>query len=451
MRLIEIAHLDRFSRLWIWIDGTVWLKFPSMEKSLGLNTDLYELTMAQSYLEHGKRGRAVFSLFVRKLPPNRNFLVSCGLETLLERIERFRFSEEEIEYLRGLRLFSEDFLDYLRSYRFSGNIYALPEGRVFFQNEPLIQIEGELPQVQLLETLVINTMHLQVVVASKAVRSVIAAGDRVLIDFGFRRAHGLEAGLYAARASYVAGFGGTSNLEAGRRFGLPVLGTMAHSFIMVFGSEEEAFEAFAESFPDRTVFLLDTYDTIEAARKVVELAKKGIKAVGVRLDSGDMVELSKRVREILDEGGLKETKIFVSGGVEEERIRDWLGRGAPIDAFGVGTKFITSSDAPYLDMAYKLVEYEGKPKVKKSPGKETFPYKRQVIRHYKDAKMDYDEVVPYEKAREGLIELVVEKGKRLKSLPSLERIRETLRRELEDLPEGLKSITDGREYRVLVR
>ena len=421
------------------------------ENLLGLATDLYELTMAQSYLEHGKIGNAVFSLFVRKLPEKRNFLVSCGLEILLEHLERFRFSDRELKYLKSLKIFSDSFLDYLREYEFKGKVYAIPEGRVFFQNEPVIQIEGSLPEVQILETLVINVIHFQVVVASKAVRSYLVAKGKPLVDFGFRRAHTVEGGIYAARASYIAGFEGSSNLEAGLRFGIPVFGTMAHSYVMIFDSEEEAFKSFAESFPDRTIFLLDTYDTLKAAKKVVKLAKEGVKAVGVRLDSGDIKELSVKVRKILDEAGLRDTKIFVSGGVDETKIKEWLMENAPIDAFGVGTKFITSADAPYLDMAYKLVEYEGKPKVKKSPGKVTFPFKRQVLRHYEGGVMSYDETLRYEDTDRGLVELVLENQTLKKELPSLKDIRNTLKDELETLPEGLKSIDEKEEYKVLVR
>ena len=421
-------------------------------ENLGLCTDLYELTMAQSYLEHGKTGRAVFSLFVRKLPENRNFLVSCGLETLIERLEHFRFGDEELKYLKSLGKFSEEFLDYLREYEFRGDLYAVPEGRVVFQNEPLVQIEGSLPEVQILETLVINTVHLQTVIASKAVRSFLVSGGRSLVDFGFRRAHGLEAGVYAARASYIAGFAGTSNLEAGRRFGIPVFGTVAHSYVMIFDSEEEAFRAFAKSFPQNAVFLLDTYDTLEAARKVVELAKEGVPVVGVRLDSGDIEKLSREVRRLLDEGGLRDVRVIVSGGVDEYRIEEWLSKGCPIDAFGVGTKFITSADAPYLDMAYKLVEYEGKPKFKTSPGKATFPYKRQILRFYSGSLMDHDEVVRYgeEHGGERLVEKVVEGGTLKIKLPKLEEIRERLMEDIERLPPGLKTLK-RHDYRVIIK
>ena len=420
--------------------------------SLGLCTDLYELTMAQSYLEHGKTGKAVFSLFVRKLPESRNFLVSCGLETLLEALEKFRFSDRELKYLRSLGRFKDDFLEYLSGYEFRSDLYAVPEGRIVFENEPLVQVEGPLPEVQIVETLVINVIHFQTLIASKAVRSYLVAGGRSLVDFGFRRAHGLEAGIYSARASYIAGFDGTSNLEAGARWNIPVFGTVAHSYIMIFDREEDAFRAFASSFPENSVFLLDTYDTLEAAKKTVQLAKEGVPVVGVRLDSGDIPHLAREVRRILDEGGLQDVKIIVSGGIDEFRINEWVKDGVPIDAFGVGTKFITSADAPYLDIAYKLVEYEGKPKIKTSPGKATFPYRRQIFRRYSGELMAEDIVTRHDHSEEGepLVEKVLEGGRAIIDLPSLGKIREKLSEDIRRLPPLLRDLRKG-SYRVIIK
>ena len=420
--------------------------------NLGLCTDLYELTMAQSYLYEGKTGKAVFSLFVRKLPERRNFLISAGLETLLKRIENFKFGDEEIKYLKSLGIFKDDFLDYLREFEFDGSIYAIPEGRIVFQNEPIVQVEASIPKAQLLETMVINTVQFETMIASKAVRSYLVAKGKKLVDFGFRRAHGLEAGILAARASFIAGFDGTSNVEAGRRFGIPVIGTMAHSYVMIFEKEEDAFMAFARIYPNNAVFLVDTYDTIEAVKKVVKLAKEGVPAVGIRIDSGDIVKLTKEARKILDENGLNNVRIIVSGGVDEYKIREWLEKGAPIDGFGVGTKFITSADAPYFDIAYKLVEYEGKPKYKLSPGKRTFPYKRQVYRYYKEEKMAYDETIKWDEKREGepLVKLYVENGKLKEKLPSLEEIKEIVMEELDKLPEAFKDIERHCEYEVKI-
>ncbi|MFN3976178.1 MAG: nicotinate phosphoribosyltransferase [Aquificaceae bacterium] len=413
-----------------------------------LFTDLYELTMAQAYFEAGKTGNAVFSLFVRKLPERRNFLVSCGLEPLLEALSEFSFGDEELKYLKSLGIFKDWFLDYLKEYRFRSNLYAIGEGRIIFQNEPIVQLEGPLPDVQILETIVINLIHYNTLVASKSARCYIAAKGKALVDFGLRRAHGLDAGLYAARASYIAGFSGTSNLFAGMKYSIPVFGTMAHSFVMVFEEEEEAFRAFAKTFPDRTILLIDTYDTLEGAKKAAKLMKEGIKVVGVRIDSGDIEELSKGVRKVFDGEGFKDVKILVSGGVDEMDIYEWLSRSAPIDAFGVGTKLLTSSDAPYLDIAYKLVEYEGKPKFKLSPGKATFPFKRQVIRHYQDSYMAYDEVIPYREG--GLVELVCKEGNLIKRLPSLKEIRELFMEELSQLPPSLLSLDKRAEYKVEV-
>ncbi|QID33744.1 nicotinate phosphoribosyltransferase [Pampinifervens florentissimum] len=417
--------------------------------SKALFTDLYELTMAQAYLEANKVGRAVFSLFVRKLPKNRNFLVSCGLEPLIEALGEFRFGDKELRYLKSLNMFKDWFLDYLEQYQFRGNLYAIREGMIVFQNEPLVQIEGSLPEVQILETLVINIVHYNTLIASKSARCYLVSKDRALVDFGLRRAHGLDAGLYGARACYITGFAGTSNLYAGRKYGIPVFGTMAHSFVMVFEEEEEAFKAFARSFPDRTVFLIDTYDTFEGAKKALKLMREGIKVVGVRIDSGDLLEECIRVKDLFQREGFEDIKIVVSGGLDEEDLHRLLSGGAPVDIFGVGTKVLTSADAPYLDIAYKLVEYEGKPKFKLSPGKQTFPYKRQVIRHYEDGLMCYDEVIPYREG--GLVEVVYKEGSLIRPLPSLKEIRETFLDELSKMPAWLKSLNKEKDYNVLLK
>jgi len=412
-----------------------------MERA-ALITDLYELTMAQSYLEHGKTGKAVFSLFVRRLPENRNFLVACGLETLMKGLENFKFGDRELKYLKSLGIFKDWFLDYLRELELDLEFYALEEGTIFFQNEPILQVEGPLPKAQLIETLVINLIHFETLIASKAVRNYITAKGKTLVDFGLRRAHSPMAGLLSAKACYIGGFQGTSNLQAGMLYGIPVFGTMAHSYIMVFDQEEEAFRAFAKSFPDRVFLLIDTYNTVEGAKKAVKLLKEGIKVLGVRIDSGNIPELCREVRGILDQEGFKDVKILVSGGVDEYDIERWVSEGVPIDAFGVGTKLLTSADAPYLDIAYKLVEYEGKPKFKESPGKKTFPYKRQVWRFFKDGKFDYDKVSRFQEG--GLVKKVSF------PLPSLKEIRERVLEQINQLPEELKSLRKKVEYRVEV-
>jgi nicotinate phosphoribosyltransferase len=411
--------------------------------------------MAQSYLENDKTKPAVFSLFIRRLPKNRSFLVAAGLETLLEKIKNFKFTEEELKYLENLNIFSKNFLDYLEGYKFSGDIYAIDEGRVIFENEPLIQVEASLPEAQILETLIINIVHFQTLIASKAARSFIVSEGKRVIDFGFRRAHGIEAGVYAARAAYIAGIDSTSNLEAGKKFGIPVVGTMAHSYVMVFDFEEEAFKCFAKSFPKIPIFLIDTYDTLSAAKKVVKLAKEGVKAIAVRIDSGDLIELSRKVRKILDEANLNDVKIVVSGGLDEYDIKKLIDEKAPVDMFAIGTKLVTSADQPYLDIAYKLVEYDGKPKFKLSPGKATFPYKRQIARYYlQNGIMNYDESVRFNEEVKGekLVFKAVEKGEIIYSFKPLKEVKEVFLKDVKKLPESLKTLSPPtQKYKVIIK
>jgi len=417
----------------------------------GLCTDLYELTMLQSYLENKKDKQAVFSLFVRTLPDQRNYLVSCGLETMIQAVQSYSFSPEDISYLRSLNRFSEELITYLSEYRFCGNIYAVPEGRIVFTNEPIVQVEGALLECQVLETLILNIIHHQTLIASKAVRCVSASRGRNIIDFGLRRAHSPESGLYGARAAYIAGFSGTSNLEAGKACSIPVFGTMAHSYILSFPTEEEAFRAYIGSFPDNPVLLIDTYDTITAAHLAVRLVKEGHRIAAVRIDSGDIPGIVREVRKILDTHGLGDVKILVSGGVDEYDIDRWLSDGVPVDSFAVGTCIITSSDQAYLEMAYKLVEYDGEPKVKYSPGKVTFPCKRQVIRRYRNGHMLLDEVVRYNKASDGdcLVEPVIQNGHLLRPHPSLDEIRMCCARDRSLLPDGYEGL-DLKRYEVSV-
>jgi len=410
--------------------------------STALFTDLYEFTMAQSYLEHNKTGNAVFSLFVRRLPQERNFLVSCGLKSLVEYLGKFKFTKRDIKYLQSLSKFSDAFLEYLANYQFRGKLYAIPEGRIVFQNEPLIQVEGSLPEVQILETLVINLIHFQTLIASKAARSFLVSRGKMLVDFGLRRSHMPMAGIAAARAAYIAGFDGTSDIEAGRLFGIPVFGTMAHSYVMAFGDEEESFRAFVKSFPNSALLLIDTYDTLDAAKLVAKMAKEGLPIAGVRIDSGDIPSQTIAVRGILDGAGLQHAKIFISSGVDEYSINTWLNDRVPIDAFGVGTHFITSSDIPYLDMAYKLTEYEGKPKFKTSPGKVTFPFKRQVARFYENGIMVRDETLPMAEACPGepLVQLFMNEGKVVRPLADIAEIRETFLQELKRIPPTMRGL-----------
>jgi len=417
---------------------------PSWINTSALLTDLYELTMSQVYVEREMFAPATFSLFVRKLPPKRSFLLAAGLGPLLEALQSLKFSEEDLAYLESLKLFKSTFLDYLRKFRFTGEVWAIPEGTVVFENEPLVEITAPLPEAQIVETLVINVINIETLVASKAARCVLAAEGRPCVDFGARRTQGLEASLHAARATYIAGFTATSNVLAGKIFGLPVIGTMAHSYVESFPSEEEAFLAFAENFPENAVFLIDTYDTLRGAEKAAQvarkLAEKGIRVRGVRLDSGNFMELARKVRKILDEAGFPEIKIFASGGLDEEKITEIVTSGAPVDAFGVGTRIGVSADAPYLDMAYKLVEYDGRPCLKLSEGKVTYPGRKQVFRRLEASGFFKDELGLREETLPGepLLQNFMQNGRLLREIPSLPETRQKAVENLERLPEEVK-------------
>lgn len=412
-----------------------------------LLTDLYQLNMIQAYLDHGETDTAVFELFVRRLPARRSFLVACGLGSALEFLEGLRFTSDEIEWLASTGRFDGRMLDYLASMRFTGDVHAMPEGTVFFPQEPILRVTAPLPEAQLIETRMLNVLHLQSLIASKAARMVLAAGGRTLVDFGLRRAHGGEAGLMAARASYVAGFDGTATVLADRLFGIPSHGTMAHSFIEVHDDETEAFEHFARSRPESLTLLIDTYDTEEGARKVAALAPRlaadGIRVSAVRLDSGDLLALSRSVRHVLDEGGLEGVRIFASGGLDEDVVLRLVGEGAPIDGFGIGTSLTTSSDAPALDCAYKLVEYAGVPRRKRSTGKETWPGRKQVWRRLgPDGRMRGDVLSVEGDAQDGepLLVPVMREGRMIEPRPTLEDARRRCARDLARLPEHLRRL-----------
>lgn len=422
-----------------------------------LLTDLYQLNMIQAYLDHGDTKTAVFEFFVRKLPPRRRFLLAAGLEQVLEFLEGFHFTTEEVEWLARSGRFSEGLIDALADLRFTGDVHAMPEGTVFFANEPILRVTAPLPQAQLVETRLINILHFQSLVASKAARMMLAARGKVLVDFGLRRAHGAEAGLMAARASYAAGFSGTATMLAEKMFGIPTFGTMAHSFIQAYDDEDLAFEHFAQSRPDNLTLLIDTYDTEAAARKVVALAprlrRQGISIRAVRLDSGDMIALSKSVRKILDDGGLSDVHIFASGGLDEDSIAEMLAEGAPIDGFGVGTSLTTSSDIPALDCAYKLQEYAGQARRKRSAGKATWPGRKQVWRKYgTDGRMigDVLSLESDQQTGEPLIQMVMQNGKRVGPPAALADIRARSARELAQLPEPLRRMDAKAEYPVVI-
>ena len=420
-----------------------------------LLTDLYQLNMMQAYLDHGDTGTAVFEFFMRKLPARRGFLLTAGLEQALDFLETLRFSPEDLAWLRESGRFGKGMLDYLAALRFNGDVHAMPEGTVFFADEPILRVTAPLPVAQLIETRLINILHFQCLVASKAARMILAAPGKLMVDFGLRRAHGAEAGVMAARASYIAGFAGTATVLAGELYGIPIFGTMAHSFVQAHDDEAAAFELFAQSRPENLTLLIDTYDTEAGARKVValapRLAARGIKIGAVRLDSGDLAALSKSVRRILDQGGLNDVRIFASGGLDEDSVAAMLHAGAPIDGFGMGTSLTTSSDVPALDCVYKLQEYAGLARRKQSTGKATWPGRKQVWRRYDaDGRMRGDILSLEDEAQEGepLLQMVMQGGKRMAASPALADIRTRAAGELARLPAPLRRLEGAAPYPV---
>jgi nicotinate phosphoribosyltransferase len=422
-----------------------------------LLTDLYQLNMIQAYLDCGKTDTAVFEFFVRKFPARRSFLMAAGLEQALDYLAHLRPSSEELEWLKKTGRFNQAFLDYMANFRFTGDVHAMPEGTIFFADEPILRITAPLPEAQLIETRLMNILNFQSLIASKAARYKLAAPDKALIDFGFRRSHGLEAGLLAARASYIAGFTGTATVMAGKLFDIPIFGTLAHSFIEAFDDEVAAFEAFARARPKDLTLLIDTYDTEEGARKVAALAPRlkeaGIKIKAVRLDSGDLIALSKSVRRILNKGGLASVDIFASGGITEDKIMEMVKARAPIDGFGVGTDLTVSSDVPGLDCAYKLQEYDGFPRRKQSPEKETWPGRKQVWRRFAaDGRMagDIISIEDDDQSGEPLIEHVMKNGVRIRPSPGLNKIRDRAAANLDRLPESVRRLEEGAPYFVSI-
>jgi len=438
-----IDELQRLGSRLITVDQLA----PAPARENALWTDLYQLTMLQGYHDHGMNATAVFEFFVRELPAGRNFLVAAGLDLVLNFLETLRFTPADRAWMRHSGFFHDAFIDSLVDFRFSGEVHALPEGTVFFPDEPVLSVTAPLAEAQLVETRIINLLQHSILVASKAARMVLQTPDKKLIDFGCRRAHGSEAGLLAARASYLAGFAGTATVQAGALWGVPVFGTMAHSFVLAHDSETDAFRNFARSQPENVVLLIDTFDTERGADKVVALAPKlaeeGLSIRGVRLDSGDLAGHAFKVRAILDAGGLKNTAIFASGDLDEYALARFKALNAPIDGFGVGTRLTTSADAPYLNCAYKLQEYDGRARRKTSEGKATWPGKKQVIRHYDgDGRLleDRVELACESPGGKGLLQPFMRAGKRLAPPPRLADLREHTRREIERLPETLRSL-----------
>jgi nicotinate phosphoribosyltransferase len=411
----------------------------------GLFTDLYELTMLQAYVHQHMHDRAVFSLYVRRLPDSRNVLIACGLDSVLDYLEAVRFTDDDVRYLASLGRFSQPLLDWVARFRFTGDVYAAPEGTPVFANEPLLEIVAPLPEAQVVETCVLNQYHLQTLLASKAARVVHAAEGRHVLDFAARRMHGAEAAVRGARAFYLAGVHATSNVLAGQRYGIPVAGTMAHSYIQAHGHERDAFQTFARLFPGTTL-LVDTYDTLQAVRQVIELARAErdpIRVGAIRLDSGDLGSLARESRRLLDAAGLHAVQIVASGGLDEHAIAALIGSGAPIDAFGVGTDMGVSHDAPALDFVYKLSEYGGEGRTKLSVGKPVLPGRKQVFRQDGGEQAIGDVIGRAEESLAGreLLILMMKDGRRTADADAdVHRARERAARELARLPSAVRSL-----------
>jgi len=407
-----------------------------------LFTDLYELTMAQAYVAEDMLEPATFSLFFRHLPGDRNYLLSCGAEDVADFITAVRFTDDDLEYLAGTHQLSPAFIDYLRDFRFSGEVRAVPDGTPVFPQEPLVEVTAPAPEAQIMETWVINQMHVQSVLATKAARIVTAAAGRPVLDFGLRRIHGADGGLKAARAFHVAGVTATSNVLAGQVYGVPLSGTMAHSYVQAHDSELDAFRAFTAEFPE-TVLLVDTYDTLAGVDQVIDLARRRGSAFGVqaiRLDSGDLEALIPSARARLDEAGLENVKIMASGGLDEYQMRELVRGRAPVDGFGIGTDLAVSGDAPSLDLSYKLVEYEARPRMKLSAGKVSVPGRKQVFRRARDGQLDGDLLAGAAESHEGepLLRTVMRGGRRTgQGRWTLDDARQYCARQLASLPPRL--------------
>ena len=414
------------------------------DRDLALLTDLYQLTMLQAYVREGMFDTAVFDLFARRLPQSRNYLIACGLDDALDYLSDLKFDRNALDYLSGLGHFTPEFLHWLAAFRFTGDVRALPEGTPVFPNEPILEVIAPLPEAQLVETFLLNQVHFQTLVASKAARIADAAAGRTVVDFGLRRYHGIDAGLKAARAAFIAGVDATSNVLAGRRYGIPVSGTMAHSYILAHENEASAFEQFAALYPE-TVLLVDTYDTLNGVQQVIELAERlgsGFRVRAIRLDSGDLLELSRKARAMLDAAGLERVGIFASGDLDEYRIDALVEAGAPIDGFGVGTRMGTSEDAPFLNSAYKLVEYAGTGRMKLSSAKATLPGRKQVFRMIEGDLFVRDVLALADEALDGtaLLTEVMRGGQRLQpERPPLTRLRDHCGQQRARLPEHIRA------------
>jgi len=423
-----------------------------------LFTDLYELTMAAGYFDRRLFETATFSLFIRNYPPQRNFFVAAGLQDCLYELESLRFNEEDISFLSDTDLFRADFLSYLKQLRFTGDVHSLPEGTIFFANEPILEITAPLIEAQIVETFLLNTIGFQTLIASKSARCVHSASGRQLIDFSLRRTQGHDAGIKVARSTHIAGFDGTSNVLAGKEYGIPISGTMAHSYVQAFGGDFEAFTSYADTFPNNAVFLIDTFDTLKGASEAVKVARqmkqKGHTLRGVRLDSGDMIRLSQQVRYFLDEAGLEEVKIFASGGFDEFKINQALVEGAAIDAFGVGTSLGVSADAPFADIVYKMVRYGQRHVRKFSPGKESLGGKKQVFRFLQENGFYLKDTIGLRSENfssgSALLEPVMLSGRMIQPYPTLQEIRHHFKANFAVFPNEYKDLSARIKYPVEV-
>jgi nicotinate phosphoribosyltransferase len=425
------------------------------QSNLTLLTDLYQLTMAQSYFAEKRLAEATFSVFVRSYPPNRGYFVCAGLNDVLSFFENFAFDASAIEYLAAQKLFSKEFLRYLSELRFTGEVWAIPEGRIVFREEPLLELSAPIIQAQIVETLIINQLHVQTMIATKAARCLQASDGRPLVDFALRRTHGTDAGMKVARASYLVGFAGTSNVMAGKAYGIPIVGTMAHSFVSSFEHEIDAFRAYVRSFPRNAILLIDTYDTFQGARNAVqvanEMAARGESLIGVRIDSGDLADLARKVRKIFDDANLPNIKIFGSGGLDEYDLAELAEANAPFDSYGVGTRMGTSADAPWMDMAYKLVEYDGAPVLKLSTGKASSPGRKQVFRTRDGSGNFLQDTIGLRDERiagETLLQQAMRNGRRTAGTPNLSQSRNRFAADFAALPESFKSLRNPPHYPV---
>ena len=427
------------------------------DENICMATDLYQLTMVAGYFERGMNHKSTFELFVRCLPVRRSYLIAAGLEQVIYYLRNMRFTAEFLKYLNNLSIFknvSREFFDYLKGFHFSGDVYAVPEGTVVFANEPIIRVTASMIEAQIIETYLLSMINYQTLIASKASRVVHAADGRGVIDFGTRRAHGPQAGVLAARACFIGGCVGTSNVLAAYELGIPPIGTIAHSWVMAYDDEYESFQDFNKVFPDNTILLIDTYDTIKGAKLAIKIGKK---LKGVRLDSGNITLLSKRVRKILDDAGLEQVKITASGDLNEYKISQMLAKGARIDSFGVGTEMVTSKDVPALGGVYKLVEQEIEeklmPKMKFSKDKSTCPSKKQVYRFLDKKqlfKKDIIGLVDEEFDANELLLPVMKKGKLVCKVPTVQQIQKTSAKNISQLPEKLKDLDSTTEYSVTI-